>query len=390
MTDLWLLVFLPLAALSGWYSGRKEKGLVPLWPRGRLSADYFASIKHLLEEQPDQAIDMLTKMLTVDSQTIEIHLALGRLFRRRGEVDRAIRVHQNLLARPDLNKHHYTQSTLALAEDYLYAGLLDRAERLFKEVLSTDEYHPLALRSLLDIYQQQKNWQQAVDVSERVCKLNRDVSEQQRLAHYYCELAAIAELRGDIRQAILYLKHALGVHHNLVRANLTLGRIYMMDHDFDTAILCYQNVLEQDPHFLVEILVPLAQCYQQLQREDEYAELLQTYLQEYPQASLMLALADYLRSKQNISAAIDFLTTELRVNPSLRGLHKLIELQLANAENTEQHNLVILQRLLTNLLKNKPVYRCEHCGLNGKVLYWLCPSCKSWGTIKPIQGLEGE
>lgn len=385
MTDLWLIVLLPLAAVSGWFSGRKERLKALRLPRSKLLPDYFAGLNFLLNEQTDQALDAFSKLLTVDNHTVEFHLALGHLFRRQGEVERAIRIHQNLIARPNLHAPHRIQSLLALANDYLCAGLLDRAERLYQDVLANEEYNATALKSLLSVYEQQKNWEQAILIAERLCKLEQDSTAQRRLAHYYCELSILAQQRGQIGLAQGYLKHALAVDHRLVRASLLLGESLIAQKEYQAAIHAYLHVKRQDPDYLCEILGNLEKCFTHLDRINAYIQFLEEVIITWPQPSIIIALAERMRQQASLAVAIDFLATELRKKPSLRGLYRLIELQLEVAPASEQQNLMLLHRLLNNLLSSKPIYQCKSCGFQSKVLDWLCPSCRNWSSIRPVQ-----
>ncbi len=207
MLDL-LLLLLPIAAVSGWYGGYKHKSSAAQKPNF-LPRDYFIGLKYLIDEQPDKAVDIFIKMLEVNSDTVETHLALGGLFRRRGEVNRAIRIHQNLIARPQLVKGQRVQALSELAQDYMRAGVLDRAENLFLELLELDKGNEANFRYLLHIYEQQKDWEQAITIARKLHNM------QPAIAHYYCEL-------GDHKKALLMDK-------NCVRATLLQGAMHIND-----------------------------------------------------------------------------------------------------------------------------------------------------------------
>jgi lipopolysaccharide biosynthesis regulator YciM len=385
-----LLLLLPVAAASGWFIGRRyTQGSSSRNSRANFSRDYFIGLNYLLNEQPDKAVDVFIKVLEVDSETVETHLALGHLFRRRGEVDRAIRIHQNLIARPSLAKKHKVEALVALGRDYQRAGVLDRAERLFLQVVESGENAPKSLRYLLEIYQQQKNWQATIVTARKYEAVTRE-SLSTDIAHYYCELAIIARTKKDDALARSHLKEAVIIDSSCVRASLLLGEIESAAGQWKPAIRAYKQVQHQDPEYLSETLMPLVSCYEQLQEEPELMDYLWQCLKDYPRMSTALVIADRLQKTQSDAIAIEFLEAQLKKQSSLRGMKRLIQLHLLNAETQARENLMMLQDLTKSLLKNKPIYRCRQCGFNGGVLYWQCPGCKSWSTVKPIHGVEGD
>lgn len=390
MNYMWLLLLLPLAATCGWYTGMINASRVRYRKsNGRFARDYFVGLNFLLNEQPDKAVDVFTRLVEVDSETIETHLALGNLFRRRGEVGRAIRIHQNIIARPQLTKGERQQALLALGHDYLRAGVLDRAERLFQEVALTGEYTSRAQRLLIDIYQQQKNWQKAIETAQQLSAQTKE-SVATPLAHYYCEMATIALQESRLADVRQHIKLALKSDPKCVRANLILGEMEQKLDQYKSAIDYYEQIRAQDPDYFIEALTPLIYCYEQMNDLNGLNAYLQETLQFYPRISVSLAIADIIQKTQTKSAAANFITQQLRQRPSLKGLQYLIGLQLAETANSSKENLLILQDLINNLLRNKPIYCCTHCGFKSKILIWLCPSCKQWSTVKLIQGAEGD
>jgi len=384
-----LLLLLPIAAGSGWYAAKSSMEENSRKEGEQFTRRYLVGLTYLLNEQPDKAVDVFIKMLEVDSEVVETHLTLGALFRRRGETGRAIRIHQNLIARPNLSKELRLQALLALGEDYLKAGVLDRAERVLLEFseIAIGEPAIIGLRHLLDIYQQEKHWEPAIATANKL--LTQGESYQKNIAHYYCELALQAR-EHQIEQAQRYLKRALEVDPSCARASLLQGNIEAGLGRYKPALQALQRAVQQDPDYLVEIIPALVNCYEQLDDKEGLINYLQKCLQNYSRTSLTLVLAGLLQQQQGDQAAIDFLTKHLQQRPSIRGLQRLINLQLNNANEEVKGDLKILHDLTANLLKNKPAYRCVHCGFNSKVLHWLCPGCHYWGSIKPIQGPEGD
>lgn len=377
------------SAFVGWYLGRK--GLVNAQTRSaaRLRHDYFLGLNYLINEQPDKAVDVFIKMLEVDTDTVEVHLALGNLFRRRGEVDRAIRIHQNLIARPQLIRAQRIHALAELGQDYLKAGVLDRAEKLFLELANTSEDAIPSLRYLLNIYQQQKDWEQAITIAQKLQSITGE-SKQREIAHFYCELAEKMYEKNNKEQAQKYLKKAQSVDKNCARASLMQARLEEALGFHKAAIINYKLARDQNPDYLHEIIKSLTSCYAKLNDENSLLNYLEGSLAKTSCISVTLAYADLLQKSQSNIAAIEFLAERIRLNPSLRGLSRLIDLYLDISEHQSRSKLLILRNLVEQLLKNRAIYRCTECGIAGKTLYWQCPGCKNWSTTKPIQGLEGE
>lgn len=382
-----LFLLLPFAAASGWYAAYCTLSNSGARYKHECNREYLRGLNYLLNEQSDKAVDTFIKILEVDTETVETHLALGVLFRRRGEIDRAIRLHQNLIARPNLAHPQKLQALLALGRDYYCAGLLDRAERLFFEVTQCDdkEYARIALRYLLDIYQQQKRWEIAIKQAKKISKWDQPIIKN--IAHYYCELA-LNQLKKSAtkKEVIQLLDQALKYDAQCARANLIKGKLAIESEEWEQAIVIYQMIKKQDPDYITETLAPLNQCY--LQRQSGTMDLLNYLhetLSEHAQTAISLAIVKLIQEKDR-DKALQFLTLQLQDKPSLSGLYHLVDLHLAQESCTEsdKHNLSSLKGLIKKLMENKPVYRCLSCGFNSKILDWLCPACRNWSTIKPL------
>lgn len=389
MINLWPLL-LPAAAWSGWwvasrsYSGKESRF------DNSLSREYVVGLNYLLNEQPDKAVDIFIKLLEVDSETVETHLALGSLFRRRGEVDRAIRIHQNLIARPQLSLHERKEALMALGQDYMSAGVFDRAERIFLEVVDIGgSRETSSLHGLLAIYQQEKAWEKALEITKKL-ELSVGQSMHIQAAHYYCEIATQALKHNAIDKAQNAIKQALMVDKMSVRASLMQASIDMQAGRYKQAIRSLKRVPQQDPEFLSELIEPLILCHRELDEMHDCVDYLQQTLIDHPRASTIFVIAEFLRREKNIESAIDFVSEKLSTYPSIRGLNKLIFWHLETAHGKVRDKLQMLYDITSKFLDNKPIYRCGQCGFGGKHLHWHCPSCKQWGRMKPIHGLEGD
>lgn len=379
-------LLLPIAAASGWYIARRDIRKQQYRHRPDLSSDYFKGLNFLLNEQPDKAIEVFIQMLEVDSETVETHLALGNLFRRRGEVDRAIRIHQNIIARPTLSRTQRSLALYELGQDYMRAGLLDRAENLFQELIELGEYKTEALKQLLEIYEQEKDWSKAVEIA-RNYEFVTGMRTHTVIAHYYCEQAEAAMSSHDMRAAQQAIKKALAVDKTCVRASLLQGEYESSVGDCKAAIRAYRNIEDQDASYISEAIAPLEKCYRSIGKTSEYREYLEGILNQYGGVTAMLSLAELLKSEQGERAAMKFIIEQLRKRPSVRGLERLVEYNMQNTEGPARENMQILSDLVKKLSTLKSSYKCQACGFEAKAMHWHCPSCKRWSSVKPLQDI---
>jgi len=384
---IWWIV-LVVATLSGaWCLGYQSR-----WHRFSaqkigLRRDYLVGLNYLLNEETDKAVDVFIRMLEVDSDTVETHLAVGKLFRRRGEVDRAIRIHQNLIARPQLDKAYREQSLFELGQDYLSAGVLDRAEQVFLDVIDVRKYALPALKSLVDIYQREKDWKNAIKVTLRLEKVAREKLHP-IIAHYYCELAELEIEQKHQEQALVYLERALDADANCVRSSLLRAKIEMSAKNYRAALKILKKIQSQNPDYLSEAVDNLASCYEGLAEEDQMVRYFMKLLEKYPRVPVVLILSERIRQQKGDRVAAKYVADYIRRYPSLRGLHLFIELYMSSVDGRARDDLVILQNLTKKLLADKSEYKCISCGFSCNSLHWLCPGCRQWSTIKPFHCLE--
>ncbi len=386
-----VVILLPIAALSGWYFGRKDaRANVSGTPGGPgVSQDYFKGLNYLLNDRPDKAIEVFIKVLEVESETVETHLALGNLFRRRGEVDRAIRIHQNLVARPSLDKEQRGLALLELGTDYMRSGLLDRAESLFKELIPTRMHERQVLRHLVDIYQQEQDWDAALDYIQRLERVTGEDMRHVR-AHFFCEKAQIFSSAGDHPEAFRLLGKALKEDRKCVRARLLSADLSTLVDDYATAIAHLKKIEHQDIDFLPEAIPRLVDNYRKLDRIDELSKYLARLSELHLGITPVLVLAELTAERAGLDAAKNHIVAELKTRPTIRGIDRLIEYSMADADGESRQNLQLLKETTTRLVEDKLNYKCGTCGFTGRSLHWQCPSCKSWNTVKPIHGIEGE
>jgi lipopolysaccharide biosynthesis regulator YciM len=383
LDPIWLLLLLPLAAVSGWIAGRRDRAGGSGQSTGDIPSDYFKGMNFLINEQPDKAIDVFIKVLEVDTETVETHLMLGNLFRRRGEVERATRVHQNLIARPNLDRDQRSNALYELAQDYLKAGLLDRAENLLLEYAEVERKSEPALRHLLYIYQQEKEWDQAIETARRLARVS-GTSTDEMIAHFYCEKADESIKQGEPVNAENLLKQAQAADKGSVRATIMQGDIARQGGDCQKALKLWLMVEKQDPQYLPEVLDRLKQCYDELDDTESWEAFLRKLLQGDASIPVMLTLADEIETRQGVDEARKFITEELRRRPSMSGLAYLVRLTGIQAHGQAREDMQILQGMIDKAVHSRHGYVCQHCGFRAKALHWQCPGCKRWNTVKPV------
>ena len=378
--ELWWLLTLPLFFALGWMAARVDIRQIVTESR-LLPASYFKGLNFLLNEQPDKAIEAFIEVVKVNPQTIELHFALGSLFRRRGEVERAIRMHQNLAEREDLGQEQKLQALLELAQDYLKAGLLDRAEELFLKLDDTP-HAEAALRFLLEIYEQEKEWRKAIVIAEKLEVLNGS-SFQKEIANFYCEMAARDLMQSRPADARPLLAEALGHHRLCVRANLLLGDLERDLGNGPAAIAAWQRIESQNPAFLSLVAERLLIAYREAGQPDEGLNLLRGYLEKYPSMDLLDMVYQATLAGSGAQAAYRLVRDEVRRTPTLLGLDKLLEAQLLEAPPERRTDLELIKQLIHQHTRSLAMYKCEHCGFRARQFYWHCPACGEWETYAP-------
>ncbi|HEY7840827.1 MAG TPA: lipopolysaccharide assembly protein LapB [Gammaproteobacteria bacterium] len=391
MDTAWLMLvamLLPVAAISGWWVARRAAGRTA-GGRSLLHPDYFRGLNFVLNEQPDKAIEVFVKMLEVDSETVETHLALGNLFRRRGEVDRAIRIHQNLIARPSLSRDYRSMALLELGMDYMRSGLLDRAEGLFKELVEIGAHTHAALQQLLIIYQQERDWDSAIHAARRLGSASGERLEPM-IAQFYCEQAGEHLAAGRDKEGRDCLRRALNTDPKCVRASLIEAQLAQDAGRTKAAIKAYRRTELQDPEYLPDVIAPLCRCYRELGQLDEFMKYLREMIDRHGGITPLLFLTDLIAEREGEAAAIKFISAELRRRPTVRGVNRLVEYAMNKASGEALEDLRTIRELTSSLIEDRPIYRCNRCGFDAKRLHWQCPSCKNWNTVKPVHGVEGE
>lgn len=378
----WFFLLLPVAALSGWVIGRRGGERHSDTQVSRLSTTYFRGLNYLLNEQPDKAIELFLHIAELDKDTFETQVALGHLFRRRGEVDRAIRLHQALVQRPDLNDQQKVQALLALGEDYMRSGLLDRAETVFTDLSKIDQRAPQALRHLIGIYQAERDWPKAIENATRYEAATGEPMGK-LVAQFECELAERHRAAGDMDAARAAVARAYAADSTSVRAGMIEGRIELDAGNDPAAIRAFERAARHDPDYLPELLPSLLGAYERTGDTPGARAFLSEMTEHYRGIAPVLALTRLVESEDGIASARTYLARQLKDRPSVRGEAALIDLTLADATDPVA-TLEDLKHITDQLLVRNPSYRCNRCGFGARSHHWQCPSCKEWGTVKPL------
>lgn len=393
--ELWWLLALPVFFAFGWLAARIDLNQL-LRESRTLPRSYFTGLNFLLNEQPDKAIEAFLEAARVDPETIELHFALGSLFRRRGETDRAIRVHKHLVDRDaslsQLTDDQRLHALSELGQDYLKAGLLDRAEEIFLKLRGTQRDEE-ALRNLLEIYQQEKEWEKAIAIAEQMPG-HAEHLWQKEIAEFHCELAASDLLNGRLDAARARLTAALAANRKCVRANLMLGELEAKvgaggtahagsAASLETALRIWQGIEQQNPVYLSLAAEKMISAYRELGREEAGIDLLRGYLERHSSLDLLDTVFQAELATHGPEQAYALVRNELRRNPTLLGLDKLLEAQVLVAPPERRADLELVKNLIHNHTRRVARYRCDDCGFKARQFHWRCPACGGWETFPP-------
>jgi len=375
--EYWQLLFFPLFFILGWAAARIDIRHLVKESRA-LPRSYFQGLNFLLNEQPDRAIESFVDAVKIDPQTVELHFALGSLFRRRGETERAIRMHQNLVERDDLPQDLKLQALSELGQDYLKAGLLDRAEEVFTKLRDSAMVKD-AKKNLLEIYQLEKDWSKAIAIAAEL----PDIATQKEIAEYFCELATAEMIRSRPEEASVYLQTALERNRKCVRASLLQGDIALQQDKLEEAVECWQRIEQQDPTFLALVAQRLLEAFRKLERRDEGLQLLRGYLDHYPSLDLLDVVFQLVLESEGAEVAYGLVRDELKRNPTLLGFDKLIDARLLLASPETRPDLDLAKSIVQGYTRRLARYRCDNCGFKARQFYWRCPACGGWETYSP-------
>ena len=391
-----LLLLLVLAVAAGWTLGRS--GLrMDVAGRAQLPSQYYRGFNFLLDGEEEDAVDAFTEALAVNEETLDTHIALGSVLRKRGEVDRAIRIHQNLLKRPQLTAVQLHQSHLELARDFIAAGLYDRAEQLLVDLAAqSSEFSATAQRHLLDVYEAQRDWSAAVTIAEALIASAESGGQSaaghgqpasQLRGHYLCEQAETAVASGDQAAAQSLYEQALRDQPRDLRALMGLVRCALEASDATLAMDYFHRVMDSERRCTPEMLDLLRAICAAQQDASLYMISLERYYNQQHSPLLALALAEELSQRDGPEAASEFLRATLNQHPSASVAASLALSALSSKDSQPERHV------LDQLIRDDHGYQCDHCGFTGKTRHWRCPGCRHWDSIHyrggPMEQLNG-
>lgn len=396
MDTFWQFLLVFSAIGSGWLLGRYASGVPPFSER-RANAyrQYYRGLNYLLNDRADEAVDAFLQSLDVTTETFETHLSLGSLMRRKGDAEGAIRIHENLLARPNLPPQQLQQARLELARDYISAGLYDRAESLLQDLLQhSEELRPICLRILIEIYQSEREWAKAIETANRLLPkrglilrhTEPDPQLESAIAQFHCEIAQRQLEKGDFDGAAMHLKAARVREKHCARAWMLQSELDFRAGRHDDAVVGLQHLLTHSPGMIAEVLDKLRAAADSAGRRDDLLKFLHEVLQRYPSTRIVQAISDELRDQQGENVAEQFLLDNIRLRPTLQGLLSLMR----KSHESVVAGSDVLAEILEKFVRSKPSYQCVSCGFSGRQLHWCCPRCKQWNTVQPIRGIEGD
>ena len=383
--EFWWLIALPVFFGMGWIAARID--LKSLLSESRaLPSSYFRGLNFLLKEQPDKAIESFLQVAKENPQTVELQFALGSLFRRRGEVDRAIRMHQDLVNREDLPAEQRREASFELAEDYFKAGLLDHAEQVLTK-LDEGGAGPEVHRHLLDIYIQEKDWAKAIEAAKKL-EVSARRNYQKEIANYHCELAITEDVHGRGEAGEAHLAAALVANRKCVRANLLRGEWLARAGRHAEAIEAWKAIEQQDPAYFGLVADGMVESYKALGRGAEGLALLRGLQHRYPGLDLLNVVYQVTAEQEGDEAAWRLVRDEVRRNPTLVGLDRLIDAELVRAPAERRQDLQLMKDLVHSHAQALAVYLCASCGFKARQFFWQCPACGGWETFPPRRTAE--
>ncbi len=384
--DIEFLSIAVLALLIGYVIGKLRRpdqtGSNSQYDSVNCSESYIQGLNYLLANKADKAIELFVELIKVDGDTIETHLALGNLFRSRGEVDRAIKIHQNLLAKPNLDQTQRVMAIKELAEDYLKAGLLDRAENLYRELIEINPKNKTALKKLFELYSLEKSWREALTVAQKLVDLG-DVESKIILTHSLCEIAQSEITKGSLKQAQIYLNQALKVDEKCIRALLLLIDLHLRNHAISRARKLLDQLVKTSPEFIELYLLPAREIYLQNGSLNQFLDFLHQQYSSNGKPAIAQEILDCLLTVEKHSELVAFLSQALQKTPSL-SLYDFAFRYLQSRPQFQQQLMPGLGLGIGSVTAYSNAFVCQNCGYGSQTMQWHCPTCNRWSTIKPV------
>ncbi len=383
---LWLL--LPVAAAGGWFAARKSGAARPeaFWD---YTANFHKDLNVLLNERQNLPEELFNELSDTDRDTADTHIALGNLFRRRGEVNKAILLHESLLNKQELGDDVQAAALYELARDYDSAGLLDRSENSLRELIKKKQRLPDAYSALLQLNERERDWAGAITVADEIDRVTGE-SQAPLIAHYYCELAQSARKDGYPDEAQTLLDKALSQSESSARAHMMLAELAVEKSDYRAALSHYSKVEEYRPELLPEIIESRYDTLKKANDETRLRNFIEHIRSRRNAYSVIRSTRSVIEELDGSEAADRFFKDQIVQRPSLKGLRDWAHDQIKLSKPGEKDKVQVICTMLDRVVEDKPTYLCNSCGFRGRMLHWRCPSCGTWDSVHTIIGAEGE
>ncbi|MBQ9260121.1 MAG: lipopolysaccharide assembly protein LapB [Neisseriaceae bacterium] len=382
----WLLLFiLPFFFALGWFAARIDMKIV-LKQAKSIPDGLYQSLDALIDRKSNTAALALSEVVEqtqnakTDITAYELGLSLGKLYRQRGENDKAIALHQKLLKSPDLvgERRHILQ--FELGQDFQQAGLVDRAEQQFEQLANT-EMAKDADEVLLNIYQQDRDWQKAIATATKLA--HDETTYQFEIAQFYCELAQAALFRSDYDTARNHTRAALIANRKCTRANMILGDIESKQNHFQAAIDAYSAIEQQNHDYLSMVGERLFDAYAALNKSNEGLDVLLGYMKTFPHLDLINLIYEKAVLLYGEHKAAEMTVDLVRQLPNLIGVYRLISIKISDLPNQWKMDADMIRSVIGRYVQKSMMYRCRHCHFKSQVFFWHCPACNRWETFTP-------
>lgn len=378
--DLWWLLLFPAFFGLGWLAARVDMRAVLKQAR-EVPAGFYKGLDALVDDKTDVAARSLAEVARAHPQALEVQLSLGKLYRRRGENDRAIRLHQQVLELPDLSNEQKAQVRFELSQDFHKAGLVDRAEEILVKLLPSQTMGRAAREQLLSIYQQDRDWEKAVATAR---ELRSDAhSFQHEVAQFFCELAQGALYQSDYDKARRYVQEAFAANRKCVRASILLGDIEVADGKPEAAIAAWQAVEKQNYEYLAMVAERLFDAYESQGKAAEGIALLRGYQRTFSQLELTDLLYQKVATYEGEAKALEAVREAVHARPNLLGVYRLVEAQMDELSPEGRMDAEVARALIMKHAQRLTVHRCKRCNFRSRAFFWHCPACGEWESFTP-------
>ncbi|MDC7692149.1 lipopolysaccharide assembly protein LapB [Vogesella indigofera] len=378
--DLWWLLLFPAFFGLGWLAARVDMRAVLKQAR-EVPAGFYKGLDALVDDKTDVAARSLAEVARAHPQALEVQLSLGKLYRRRGENDRAIRLHQQVLELPDLSNEQKAQVRFELSQDFHKAGLVDRAEEILVKLLPSQTMGRAAREQLLSIYQQDRDWEKAVATAR---ELRSDAhSFQHEVAQFFCELAQGALYQSDYDKARRYVQEAFAANRKCVRASILLGDIEVAVGQPEAGIAAWQAIEKQNYEYLAMVAERLFDAYESLGKAAEGIALLRGYQRTFSQLELTDLLYQKVATYEGEAKALEAVREAVHARPNLLGVYRLVEAQMDELSPEGRMDAEVARALIMKHAQRLTVHRCKRCNFRSRAFFWHCPACGEWESFTP-------